>query len=54
MFSNNEDNLNDFKSDKKTQENLLSDFKSEITRIADGISGQDTMMAIELAQVVQC
>ena len=51
MFSNIKDNLDDFKSDKKTQENLLSDFKSEITRIADGISGQDTMTkAIDLAR----
>ena len=40
-----------FKSDKKSHENLLSDFKSEITRIADGISGQDTMTkAIDLAR----
>ena len=51
MFSNIKDNLDGFKSDKKAQENLLSDFKSEITRIADGISGQDTMTkAIELAR----
>ena len=51
MFSNIKDNLDDFKSDKKAQENLLSDFKSEITRIADGISGQDTMTkAIDLAR----
>ena len=51
MFSNIKDNLYDFKSDKKAQENLLSDFKSEITRIADGISGQDTMTkAIDLAR----
>ena len=51
MFSNIRDNLDDFKSDKKAQENLLSDFKSEITRIADGISGQDTMTkAIDLAR----
>ena len=51
MFSNIKDNLHDFKSDKKAQENLLSDFKSEITRIADGISGQDTMTkAIDLAR----
>ena len=51
MFSNIKDNLEDFKSDKKSHENLLSDFKSEITRIADGISGQDTMTkAIDLAR----
>ena len=51
MFSNIKDNLDDFKSDKKAQENLLIDFKSEITRIADGISGQDTMTkAIDLAR----
>ena len=51
MFSNIKDNLDDFKSDKKAQEHLLSDFKSEITRIADGISGQDTMTkAIDLAR----
>ena len=51
MFSNIKDNLEDFKSDKKAHENLLSEFKSEITRIADGISGQDTMTkAIDLAR----
>ena len=51
MFSSIKDNLEDFKSDKKVQENLLKDFKSEITRIADGISGQDTMTkAIDLAR----
>ena len=51
MFSKIKDNLEDFKSDKKSHENLLSDFKSEITRIADGISGQDTMTkAIDLAR----
>ena len=51
MFLRIKDNLDDFKSDKKSQENLLQDFKSEITRIADGISGQDNMTkAIDLAR----
>ena len=51
MFSKLKENLDEFKSDKKIQENLLRDFKSEITRIADGISGQDTMTkAIDLAR----
>ena len=51
MFSSIKGNLEDFKSDKKVQESLLKDFKSEITRIADGISGQDTMTkAIDLAR----
>lgn len=51
MFLRIKGNLDDFKSDKKSQENLLQDFKSEITRIADGISGQDNMTkAIDLAR----
>ena len=51
MFLRIKGNLDDFKSDKKSQENLLQDFKSEITRIADGISGQDSMTkAIDLAR----
>ena len=51
MFLKIKGNLDDFKSDKKSQENLLQDFKSEITRIADGISGQDNMTkAIDLAR----
>ena len=51
MFLRIKANLDDFKSDKKSQENLLQDFKSEITRIADGISGQDNMTkAIDLAR----
>ena len=52
FLSSDEKLLNkDFKSDKKVQESLLKDFKSEITRIADGISGQDTMTkAIDLAR----
>ena len=51
MFLKIKNNLDNFKSDKKNQENLLQDFKSEITRIADGISGQDNMTkAIDLAR----
>ena len=51
IFLKIQNNLDDFKSDKKSQQNLLHDFKSEITRIADGISGQDNMTkAIELAR----
>ena len=51
MFLRIKGNLDDFRSDKKSQENLLQDFKSEITRIADGISGQDNMTkAIDLAR----
>ena len=51
MFLRIKGNLDDFKSYKKSQENLLQDFKSEITRIADGISGQDNMTkAIDLAR----
>ncbi len=51
IFLKIQDNLDDFKSDKKSQQNLLHDFKSEITRIADGISGQDNMTkAIDLAR----
>ena len=45
------DNLKDFKSTKVSHDNLIKDMKSEITRIADGISGQDIMTkAIELAR----
>jgi len=51
MFSNIKKDLDDFKTNKVTQENLFKEVKSEITRIADGISGQDIMTkAIELAR----
>ena len=51
MFSKTMDNLKDFKSTKVSHDNLIKDMKSEITRIADGISGQDIMTkAIELAR----
>ena len=51
MFSKTLDSLNDFKSEKKDQDNFMADLKTEITRIADGISGQDMMTkAIELAR----
>ena len=51
MFSKTMDNLSDFKSTKASHDNLIKDMKSEITRIADGISGQDIMTkAIELAR----
>jgi len=51
MFSKTMDNLNEFKSTKASHDNLIKDMKSEITRIADGISGQDIMTkAIELAR----
>ena len=51
IFSNIKKDLGEFKTNKKSQENLLKEVKSEITRIADGISGQDIMTkAIELAR----
>jgi len=51
MFSHIKKDLDDFKINKNSQENLFKEVKSEITRIADGISGQDLMTkAIELAR----
>ena len=51
IFSNIKKDLGEFKTNKNTQENLIKEVKSEITRIADGISGQDIMTkAIELAR----
>ena len=51
MFSKTMDSLSEFKSTKASHDNLIKDMKSEITRIADGISGQDIMTkAIELAR----
>ena len=51
MFSNIKSDLDQFKSNKTLQENLFKEVKSEITRIADGISGQDIMTkAIEIAR----
>ena len=51
IFSNIKKDLGEFKTNKSSQENLLKEVKSEITRIADGISGQDIMTkAIELAR----
>ena len=51
IFSNFEKDLGEFKINKNSQENLFKEVKSEITRIADGISGQDIMTkAIELAR----
>ena len=51
IFSNIKKDLGEFKTNKNSQENLLKEVKSEITRIADGISGQDIMTkAIELAR----
>ena len=43
MFSNIKSDLDQFKLNKTLQENLFKEVKSEITRIADGISGQDIM-----------
>ena len=39
MFSNIKSDLDQFKVNKTLQENLFKEVKSEITRIADGISG---------------
>ena len=51
MFSNIKSDLDQFKTNKALQENLFKEVKSEITRIADGISGQDIMTkAIEIAR----
>ena len=51
MFSNIKGDLDQFKTNKTLQENLFKEVKSEITRIADGISGQDKMTkAIEIAR----
>ena len=51
IFSNFEKDLGEFKINNNSQENLFKEVKSEITRIADGISGQDIMTkAIELAR----
>ena len=51
MFSNIKSDLDQFKTNKTLQENLFKEIKSEITRIADGISGQDIMTkAIEIAR----
>ena len=51
MFSNIKSDLDQFKLNKTLQENLFKEVKSEITRIADGISGQDIMTkAIEIAR----
>ena len=51
MFSNIKSDLDKFKTNKALQENLFKEVKSEITRIADGISGQDIMTkAIEIAR----
>ena len=51
MFSNIKSDLEQFKTNKTLQENLFKEVKSEITRIADGISGQDIMTkAIEIAR----
>tara|TARA_Y100000739_G_scaffold214352_1_gene208056 strand:+ start:231 stop:674 length:444 start_codon:yes stop_codon:yes gene_type:complete len=51
MFSNIRSDLDQFKTNKTLQENLFKEVKSEITRIADGISGQDIMTkAIEIAR----
>ena len=51
MFSNIKSDLDQFKLNKTLQENLFKEIKSEITRIADGISGQDIMTkAIEIAR----
>ena len=51
MFSDIKSDLDQFKTNKALQENLFKEVKSEITRIADGISGQDIMTkAIEIAR----
>ena len=51
MFSHIKSDLDQFKVNKTLQENLFKEVKSEITRIADGISGQDIMTkAIEIAR----
>ena len=51
IISNIKKDLNEFKTNKNFQENLFKEVKSELTRIADGISGQDIMTkAIELAR----
>ena len=51
IVSKNDDDLKQLAANKKEQENLLNDLKLEITRIADGIKGQDKMTkAIELAR----
>ena len=51
MFSDIKSDLDQFKTNKTLQENLFKEIKSEITRIADGISGQDIMTkAIEIAR----
>ena len=51
VISRMEENLKEFNNQKKNTEIFLNEFKTEITRIADGISGQDTMTkAIELAR----
>ena len=50
IFSKNEDVLKQLITNKKDHENLMNDLKLEITRIGDGIKGQDKMTkAIELA-----
>ena len=51
IFSNIKKDLGEFKTNKSSQETLFKEVNSEITRIADGISGQDIMTkAIELAR----
>ena len=51
IFSKNEDVLKQLITNKKDHENLMNDLKLEITRIADGIKGQDKMTkGIELAR----
>ena len=51
MFSNIKSDLDQFKTNKALQEDFFKEVKSEITRIADGISGQDIMTkAIEIAR----
>ncbi len=51
IVSQNDDDLKQLAANKKEQENLMNDLKLEITRIADGIKGQDKMTkAIELAR----
>tara|TARA_B100001093_G_scaffold274283_1_gene262202 strand:- start:406 stop:849 length:444 start_codon:yes stop_codon:yes gene_type:complete len=51
LFTSIKNDLDDFKTNKVLQESLFKEVKSEITRIADGISGQDIMTkAIDIAR----
>ena len=51
MFSGIKNDLDEFKTNGASQENLFKEVKTEITRIADGISGQDIMTkAIDIAR----